>query len=292
MSNIMMRTAFSTILLALLPMVVSAQDDMYFVPTKKNVDKSASNYGIPRNTYYSGIDCDVDEYNRRGGSYVEVLDSAGNDIITFSPEMGVYPDSMSRDYECTRQMSRFDDYAWSDGYNEGWRDGVSASWSVYDPWYYDSWYYGSWYGWRHPWRYGWYSGWYDPWYHSWYGGWYRPYYYYGWHGGWYGGGISHRTYRGYTGSSNHGRVDRFGSSSGSKRNNNFSGYRGTQRQNTSTSSFGGNRNRSTYNVPQRSQSTSVSSGSFGGSRGSFGGGGGTRSGGGSSGGGGSFGGRR
>lgn len=275
----MRRNIFLLLIFLALPVCLTAQDDMYFVPTKKNVEKSARDYGIPRNTYYSGIDRNVDEYNRRG-SYVEQLDSAGNDVITFSPELGVYPDStIQGDYEYTRRMARFDDYDWVNAYSEGYRDGYNSTWGWYEPWYYNSWYYG---GWHYPCRYGWYSGWYDP--------WYRPYWHYGWHSNWYPV-VVHKTYRGITGTSNHGRVNRGGNYNSNGR---FNGYRGSSdSQRTSTSTFGGQRNSNINSRPVQNN-TYQPSNSFGGSRNTGGSFGGTRSsgGGGSSRGGGSFGGRR
>lgn len=278
----MRRNIFLSMIFMIFPACLLAQDDLYFVPTKKNVEMSARDYGIPSNTYYSGIDRSVDEYNRRG-SYVEQLDSAGNDVITFSPELGVYPDSaIQGDYEYTRRMTRFDDYDWVDAYNEGYRDGYTSTWGWHDPWYYNSLYYSGWYGgWHYPWRYGWYSGWYDP--------WYRPYWHYGWHSSWYPV-VVHRTYRGITGTSNHGRVNRVGNYNSSGR---FNGYRGSSdSQRTSTSTFGGQRNSTISNRPAQNNSYQPSN-NFGGSRNSVGSFGGTRStSGGSSHGGGSFGGRR
>ena len=183
-------------LFTFLPLSMMAQDDddMYFVPTKENVTKEARKYGMPQNTYYSGSNRSVDDYNRRS-QFSYPVDSTGNDIIDFSAVRGVYPDSISAsvaendDYRLTRQMSRFDDYTPSEAYWDGYRAGRwSSPWyynswySWYDPWYYDSWwywndpfYYTSWhYGWRYPYYY---STWYSPRY-------YRPYRYYG--GGYYG----------------------------------------------------------------------------------------------------------
>ena len=166
-----------------LPLSLMAQDDdMYFVPTKENVDKDAENYGIPQNTYYSGSKRSVDDYNGRLSSTVTPIDSLGKEVE-------------SDDYKYTRQLSRFDDYSPSQAYWEGYRDGRwSSPWyysrygwysTWYDPWYsswydpwYDSWYYGSYgyYGWSSPWRYGWYGSYYRPWG---YYGYYAPIYYYG-----------------------------------------------------------------------------------------------------------------
>ena len=86
-----------------IPVSVAAQDDMYFVPSE-SADAPVSEVAEePAPTYYIGSQRDVDEYNRQG-TYVQQIDSAGNDIIDFDGTVGVYPDSL-RDYECTRQMS-------------------------------------------------------------------------------------------------------------------------------------------------------------------------------------------
>ena len=138
----------------MLPLSLVAQDDdLYFVPKKKSVEKVTDNYGIPANVYYVGSDRSIDEYNRRTKSYYEVIgaDSTLNDTISFSAEKGVYPDSISdEDFKLTKEMSRFDDYRLSDydafwaGYNAGRYD-----WAWHSPWYFS--------------RYGWY----DPWYYLW-----------------------------------------------------------------------------------------------------------------------------
>lgn len=270
-----------------LPMASQAQDDLYFVPSKKNVPRSVADYGMPRDTYYSGSRRSVDDYNRHRPhvrSHVETIDSAGNrvttygasDVIDFDGAMGVYPDSAAidtafsvspqgDDYECTRRMSRFDDYAWRDGYRDGYYAGRSQSWRWNDPWYWDyPYYYNSWY-------------WNDPWY---WGGWYG-------HHHWYGpayvvnGGArpSHHSLRNTRGT--------------------LRGYRGTTgtggRRTVSTPSRTFGRNSSNTNYNTGNFGSSRNTGSFGGARGgSFGGGsrGGGSFGGGGSRGGGSFGGRR
>ena len=197
-------------MIAMLPLSLVAQDDdLYFVPKKKSVEKVTDNYGIPSEVYYSGSDRSIDEYNRRTKSRYEVIgaDSALTDTISFSAEKGVYPDSISdEDFKLTKKMSRFDDYRLSD--NEAFWAGYRAGrydWAWHSPWYYgrygwyDPWYYG--YGWYSPWYTSWYSpyyyGWYDPWYYGY--GWYDPWYYgYGWYGPrnyvWYGGGSVGRHY--------------------------------------------------------------------------------------------------
>ena len=184
------RFLFSLILGALPLMMMAQDDDMYFVPTKKNVEKEAVNYGMPRSTYYSGINSSVDEYNRRGGSYYQVLptDTTGDDRINFSAERGVYPDSTAaaEDFALTKKMTRYDGYEPENADWEGYRDGRDA-YRWHSPWYYSSYYpwYDSYWYWNDPWyyhHYGWYSSWYDPWYYDYY--WYRPY---GWYGGYHYG---------------------------------------------------------------------------------------------------------
>ena len=173
-----------------------AQDDMYFVPKKKtNIVNS-----LPRQTYLSGSNRNVDEYNRMGrnvsyeSSYQLIAgDSTMRDVITFTPVEGVYPDSAAsvstgNDFQLTRNMARWDGYTPTDAYWEGYDQGRNDQWAIntwHSPWYYssyyswyDPWYYDSWY---HP-HWSWHAGWYyDPWY-------YRPYHYYSWGwGGYYGG---------------------------------------------------------------------------------------------------------
>lgn len=250
-----------------------AQDDMYFVPSDTPEEVVIEYQETPSATYYSGSDRDVDEYNRRG-SYFQEIDSAGNDIIDFDGEVGVYPDS-TEDYSCTRAMSRFDGYSWWDPYWAGYVDGRYDDWWWRNPWYYSSWYY------YNPWFYGgWHGSW---WYYSWY-----PHYHYYWPTVSY-----YRTYHGVTGTRNHGYVRR-GGSYGNR--NSFRGYRSnvntTTRRDNTMRNFNGNRSANRMNTTTVRPSFQ-SSGSFGGARsgGSFSGG----SRGGSFGGGsrgGSFGGRR
>ena len=183
-----------SVMLGAMPLTMMAQDDdMYFVPKKETAAKSTVTYSSPRSTYYSGSNRNVDEYNRRGGSYYEpVAGDSLSDIIDFSAVKGVYPDSVAADdYQLTRQLSRFDDYQPSSDktYWEGYEAGRNSSLAWHSPWYYNSYY--PWYtGWYDPWYY---NTWYDPWYYStWYDPWYYGYGYYGWHrpyyyDSWYGG---------------------------------------------------------------------------------------------------------
>lgn len=287
-------------------------DDLYFVPSKKEVKSHVENIREPNEppTYYCGSNRDVDEYNRRGKlkSYYQKIgtDTLGNDIIEFHAGDGTYPevadtsavypgsvqyyDDDADDYAYSRQMGHFDGFY-------GW----------YDPFFSSYWhgpYWRSWYGWYDPWYYG---GWYDPWiYSSWYGwGWSYPYHYYGW-AGWYPTHYYGRP-TGFSGTRNHtagtlngGRTASFygkrsgETASGIKRDGSFSNRRSTS-STTNTSrqrraEYDGQRN--TYSTRQYTPSqshSSFSSGSFGGSRGGFGGG---SRGGSMGGGGGRFGGRR
>ena len=295
---------------------LAQDDDMYFVPTKKNVARDRATYGIPADTYYSGSMRSVDEYNRRWASSYEVLPVDTGDIISFAGVEGVYPDSLG-DFSLTQRMTRFDGYEPSAAYWAGYSRGYSDSWGwhspwyysyypwydwYYDPWYYDSWYWGGWYGWYGPWYSPWYRGYYsyyDPWYYS-------------------GGGVTYAHYN--PGTENHGRISGAGStgfasgrtrtyssgtfgssrslgSSVASRSGAYGGSRTSTSAATSTRTRTSTPNYSTNNIPTYSNSngnfggsySNSSSGSFGGSRSSGGGGGGgsVSSGGGGGGGGGS-----
>ena len=283
----MKKLLLSMLLLGALPLTTTAQDDdMYFVPTKENRAKSAATYGMPADTYYSGSNRSVDEYNRCSWSSVTPIDSLGNDIIDFSAEQGVYPadtlTALAGEYPLTKRMSRFDDYTPGEAYWQGYRDGRwSSPWYYvyvdwYDPWYYSPWYYTSWSYWPSSWYY---TGWYHhPWHYGWggYRGWYyRPYRYVAYHHNYHHGVGRHVSYGSPRGFGSHG--------SHSYSAGTFGGSRVRGNSDGGTRSY----------TPSRPSGTSTSSfGNFGGSRGGggFGGGGGGRSGGG--GGGGHFGGRR
>ena len=164
--------------------VVQAQDDdMYFVSSKKSIEKDRASYGLPRDTYYSGSTRSVDEYNRRGGSYYQTIsgDSTMSDVIDFSGGAGVYPDSTA-DFRLTRKMSRWEGYTPDEAYWQGYDQGRSDEWAAstwHSPWYYSSYY-------------PWYDVWYDPWYYDrWY--WRDPWYYrpYSYRWGYYGGYYSY-----------------------------------------------------------------------------------------------------
>ena len=281
-----------SLLLGALPLAMMAQgDDMYFVPSKKNVERESVNYGVPHSTYYSGSNRRVDDYNRRvGSSYYQVIanDTTGNDIIDFSAEQGVYPDSaQTEDFALTRQMSRWDGYTPAETYWQGYNDGREDMLSWHSPWYYSSFYpwYDSYWYWNDPWyyrHYGWYSPWYDPWY---YGGyyWHRPYWYGGIH---YVGGIHHGGGSLYSRNGNTGTIDLRGSSRGrfSSSSTRRSASSSAARSTTNVRSTSGNFNRTSSinnNSSNFNRGSSSSSGSFSRSSGGggFSSGGGSRSGG-------------
>lgn len=183
----MKKIVIITLMTLVLPNTISAQDDMYFVPTKENVKKNSEKYGMPKDTYYCGSSRDVDEYNRRLRSKVEIIsndtatnDTTAYDVISFDAVKGKYPDSLSTvtgdDYKCTRSLSRWDDYDCRNAYWHGYTDGRFNRWYGWST-FFDPWYYSSWYGWCDPWMYNSWYGWYDPWYYGYgWGGYYHPIY--------------------------------------------------------------------------------------------------------------------
>ena len=289
-------------------------DDMYFVPSKQNVEREKATYGIPTDTYYSGSLRSVDEYNRRWSSNYEVLPVDTGDIVSFAAVEGVYPDSVG-DFTLTKRMSRWDGYEPSAAYLAGYSRGYADSWGWHSPWFYSSYYpwYSPWYDpwydfWYDPWYYGGYYGYYGyyglgyPWYSSWgWGGYYGPYYnYYPYYVSW-GGGHSVNL-----STENHGRISGTGSRgiTTGRTHTYTAGTFGSSRSvgtNRTTGGYGGSRStnvgRTTTDTRTRttaSPSYSNSNGNFGGSRSDAGSFGGSRSSGGSvssgGGGGGSFGG--
>ena len=240
-----------SILFGVMPLSMVAQtDDLYFVPKKKVKKATVENTVPEQETYYSGSNRTVEEYNRLESKY-EVLDgdSTKSDIIDFSAEKGVYPDSLeTEDYAITKKLQRFDDYDIADnvafwaGYEKGRKDymwhspwyyrtyGWYGGW--YDPWYYGpGWYYSGWYGWYDSWYDPWFNPWYYSWYSPWYYTWHSPYYYgyYSWHYPRYyyygGGGGRYYTHNGVSGTQNHGRI-------------NFRGPRGISNGRSTTHSSG------------------------------------------------------
>ena len=64
----MRKCFFISVITMAVPLVSLAQDDMYFVPKKADKIKSTLEYVSPRDTYYSGSDRNIDEYNRHGST--------------------------------------------------------------------------------------------------------------------------------------------------------------------------------------------------------------------------------
>ena len=255
--------------IGLLPVSILAQDDdMYFGSSKSSFSKSTRqtepvvSYS---STYYSGSKRNVDEYNRKRGSYYETIPSDTGDVITFSPVEGVYPDSLS-DFTITQNMQRWDDYLPNAAYWEGYNQGCRDSWGWHSPWYYYSYY-------------PWYYSWYNPWYYDYGWSWHYPYYYYdGWYGGWNGFYSGHHNYAGNTGTLNRhgnyrshssGRVSAYTSSSrfdnarnrayqGNNRRGSYSGVssRGTTSRSSTRTTVNNSSNRSSYGSSRTSSSSS------------------------------------
>ena len=191
----------STIFLGLalmFPVVASAQDDVYYIPSKdiRNVTTTDGEIITPQNTsdkakYYEESR-DVDDYNRRGSLVADSLDEYSDDTVQKTVE-STFDDDNSSDvaYPYTKLVMRFHSphpgyivsspYYWDicysdvwDVYYDGWATYVPSYtyWSyTYDPWYYNRWHF------RTCWDFTW--GWYDRWYYRSYWGWGRPIYW-GW----------------------------------------------------------------------------------------------------------------
>lgn len=184
--------ALSLVALLSCSSVAIAQDDVYFVPSKKSAQHQNTRNTISRVTQqetfeydnwaehrYSGRD--IDDYNRRNAQKrQEQIDTLQNDseqsmtarIVRFRSPRGVLVASPWYD-------TYYYDLAYYDPWFCTW--GWSSWYGYYDPWL-SPW---SWSRWHSPWYY---NGWYNPW--SWSYGWYSPYYYggyghWGW-GHWYG----------------------------------------------------------------------------------------------------------
>lgn len=278
----------TTLFIALPASLFAQDDDMYFVPTKKNIEKVRSSYGMPSDTYYSGSNRNVDEYNRRSpGFSFEVIqsDSVKGDIINFDGEQGVYPDSVS-DFSLTRKMTRWDGYTPADAYWQGYDQGRTDEWrnsTWHSPWYYSSSFY-PWYdSWYDPWYYDYGWGWrFDPWYyrHHWYGSWgWGAYYggYYGYYGGYHYAPVYH--YGGYynrggktiAGTRNHsiGSRGHSGSTWSGRSSIGSSVGRSTTYGRSSVSSGTSRSSRSYSITPSRGTSRSIGGGSYSGSSRSY-----------------------
>ena len=274
-----------SLMLGALPLTMMAQDDddLYFVPTKKTLEKQKLTHQLPQNTYYPGCNRSVDEYNRRIPPMAMPTDTAACDTIDFDGQLGVYPDSLMQDFELTKNMTRWDGYepgqSYWDGYVDGRRDAM-VNW--HSPWFYDEYYL-----WCDPWmmdRYYLYHGlwgnswlWYDPifWrygyygYASWYDPWYWGYHYPGYFAPYYSG---YAVATGPTGTQNHGKIN-YGAPRGisNGRSTAYSaGTFGGSRMGTSNRSTGTLGTRSTSSTANRTASTAGRTtnayGNFGGSR--------------------------
>lgn len=229
MNKMNLRNLFAALLLAILPLTVWGQDDMYFA-SKKDREAKSEKKAQPARRYsnveviyvdddddniegISGSNRDIDEYNRRAvrsqsgaqGRLVENPDGTFSFRVSGKDTLYVVDDTTAI---TTR---RFADDLYSQGYDEGYADGedyaysnrlarfgyssiYASPWrySCYDPYLYDGWYWG-----------------YDPYWYGGYYGWHRPYWgYVSWRWGydpyWYGGYYSwYRPYRygGYYGGS-------------------------------------------------------------------------------------------
>lgn len=192
-----MRTTVITLIASfLLPLAVSAQDDMYFTPSKESVkaqkDAKQAEYDRTHGNYHIGRNVSVDEYNRRYRrnlkSQYAVVDGdsvLANDIIDFRPRPADGSDTLmvdtiyndEEDFQNSYELSR-----WADDYYCGYR-----------PWFRPYNYWGvRYYGWYDPWYRPYWDPWYDPWYDPWWGPswawdpWFNDPWY--WHGGYWPGG--------------------------------------------------------------------------------------------------------
>lgn len=244
-------------LLMLAPLATMAQnDDVYFVPTKKQKTQKQEEKVKEHTTVYSvGTERDVDEYNRRQyrSSYVRIdNDSTGDDIIDFEGEplpdtLYLYEDEPSfgdSEYYYSRLMSRFDDYY-------GW-----YPYFYHSPYYWDYPYWGGPYT-RY--AYHWGAPWLDYWYNSWDGLYRYSWYPYTYYGGWYRPAVA---WSGHTGTRNHGHVTQRPKHDGVGTDRYFGSRTASTSRTVTTGTFGSNsvkRDRTTRN-------TRVSNGVFGGSR--------------------------
>ena len=304
----MKKTGLLSILIGILPFTAMAQnDDVYFTPKKANRTNIADEEDHHRRdeTYYSGSNRNVDEYNRRGkmgSSYQKIgRDSLGN-VVLEEDGSCIYPDSSyvgevgkkyrrrsfddDDEFYYSRRVSRFYDpwffgyYGYVPYYYSRW------DWDFYDPWY--GGYASYWHGYYSPW----YRGWYNPYYGY---GWRSPYYDYPYYGYTYGyaAPVVRRTYRPTSVASQTGDYRRFDRAAAGSR-----AVRSTRSNRSVRDSypypddnrFGGYRSNS--NQPTRSYTPDFGSGggfgqSAGGSR-AVGGGGGFSGGGNAGGGGGDF----
>lgn len=173
------------------PMLMQAQDDVYYIPSKeiRQIRNSDGELVTPTAPLAQKAECyketrDVDDYNRRNSA---VADS----LVTNQPELVESTFDQTDDeavYPYTKMVMRFHSprpgiiisspYYWDICYGDVW-DVYYDSWAwscpsyswwtyAYDPWHYNRWHF------RTCWDFTW--GWYDPWYSHAYWGWSRPIY--------------------------------------------------------------------------------------------------------------------
>ncbi len=237
-----MKTRFSLFaLLAAVSLPGMAQDDMYFISSKKSTAKTERVSGDTlwraeareRQRYadseFTGCnERDVDEYNRRGSRYNASADGNDSQSVLNGGEVSVTEGEViitdTLGMQWVLQRGADGESVWvplEDAQAESQYDG-----SYYDEEYPyvddDDYYYsrclGRFHGcylpsyclWYDSWFYPWYDPWYDPWFYTsfyyspgWYG-WYGGWYSPYWYGGWgYGGGYHHGGYFGRGGTFGH-----------------------------------------------------------------------------------------
>lgn len=236
----MKKVLFALFALGLYSVGANAQDDVYFVPTKKAILKerqaereaaararTESSYTpITGNTaetdydtwsdQYTGRTVDVDTYNRRGNGLL--VDTASADTAAID-STAYHEVEVAEDYSPTSRLIRFRsprgviyaspyyaDYIYDLAFYDPWfYDGFygPSFWYhswAFSPFYYDPWFYGSWWG--SPWHHHW--GWYD---YCWGWGWNSPWYP-GWGPGWHPGhpGWGHGGFPDYASGRSNGRL--------------------------------------------------------------------------------------
>lgn len=225
--------AFALLALGLNSVAAFAQDDVYFVPTKKAILKERQTerasaqrehtestyttiYDNATATEYDGwadrnqADADeIDAYNRHGSGLL--VESTPSDSLAGADS--TY-NAAEEDYSPTARLVRFRsprgviyaspyyaDYIYDLAFYDPWYfDGFygSAYWHygwAYNPFFYDPWFYGTWWG--SPWHH--HCGWYD---YCW--GW-GPTWHPGWHPGW-GPGWGHGGYPSFASGRSNGRL--------------------------------------------------------------------------------------
>ena len=188
----MKKVLFSIFALGMAAMAAMAQDDVYFVPTKKAIQKERQNKRQNEQTvatadyassYVALDDADTYAYNdwadgRSNGTWdVDAYNRRSNtthaDTLVKAPAEEVQNDQFD-DCSATARIVRFRSPRGTIISSTYYNDYI-VDIDIYDPWYYSSWYapiYDPWYS---PWYY-------NPWHHGWIS-WYSPLGYHN-HWGW------------------------------------------------------------------------------------------------------------